>query len=111
MPVCSRTAAISAGDIASTFGNASLPSILSVVLLSSPLLTAPTLCRPRMASTISWRIRVLACGLALALISGHLHQFVVFDQRGNLLGTQFEIDLREAPKFVQFLTVDVAAVI
>src|SRR5277367_5908329 len=106
MPLCARTPAISAGDIASTVGNASLPSILSVVLVSSPSLTAPILCRPRTASTISCRIRVFVRGLALALVRfviTHLRQLIVFNQRGNLFIVQFEKDTRKAPEFLQFL--------
>src|SRR3984893_7503152 len=110
MPLCARTPAISAGDIASTVGKASLPSILSVVLVSSCSFTAPTLCRPRMASTISCRIRVLVLALIRFVIT-YLHQLVVVDQRGNLLGVQFEEDKRKALEFLQFLAVDIAAFI
>src|ERR1700677_4939342 len=99
MPVCSRTAAISAGVIASTFGSASLPSIRSVVLASSSPLTAPTLCSPRMASMISLRIRVLARGFTAALgsfVITHLRQFAFLDQQGELFGAQFEKSPRES---------------
>src|SRR5580692_11137163 len=111
MPLRARTPAISAGDIASTVGKAALPSILSVVLVSSCSFTAPTLCRPRMASTISCRIRVLVRVLVLALIRfviTYLHQLVVVDQRGNLSGVQFEKDKRKTLEFLQFLVVDIA---
>src|ERR1700693_3179422 len=114
MPLRSRTATISSGDIASTFGNAFLPSILNVVLVNSRSFTAPTLCRPRMASTISCRMRVLVRGAVLALIGfviAHLHQFVVFNQRGDLVGAQLEIDVRQASEFLQFVMVDIAAFI
>src|SRR5271170_933950 len=114
MPVRSRTAAISAGVIALTFGSASLPSIRSVVLASSSPLTDPTLCNPRMASMISLRIRALTWGFVVALgsfVITHLHQFAILDQHGELLGAHLEKSPREASEFVQFLGIDVAALI
>ena len=68
-----------------------------------------------MASTISLRIRDLARGFAFALLSAfvivHLHQFVLRDQRSNLLRGQFEEPPRKTPEFVQLLGVDVASLI
>ena len=67
-----------------------------------------------MASMISLRIRVLARGFAAALgsfVITYLHQFAIFDQRGELFGAHFEKSPREASEFVQLLGVDVAALI
>src|ERR1700689_4144988 len=108
------TAAILAGDIASTFGSASLPSMRSVVFSSSPSLTAPTLRSPGMASTISLRMRDLARGFAFALsvfAIVHLHHFVFRDQRSYLLRGQFEEPPRKTPEFAQLLSADVASLI